>query len=30
MHFSLIRSINMLDKNKKSTEKLCDKQGTGD
>lgn len=30
MHFSLVRSINMLQKNKSSTEKLCEKQWTGD
>jgi hypothetical protein len=26
MHFSLVRSINMLQKNKSTTEELCDKQ----
>jgi hypothetical protein len=26
MHFSLVRSINMLQKNKKSTERICEKQ----
>jgi hypothetical protein len=30
MHFSLVRSINILTRNKAHTEKLCDKQGTGD
>lgn len=29
MHFSLMRSINMLDGQVESVEKLCDKQGTG-
>ena len=30
MHFSLVRSINELQKNKSLSEKLCDKQWTGD
>lgn len=29
MHFSLVRSINMLDGQVEAVEKLCDKQATG-